>query len=129
MISIEQYYKSINGCYTKYKSVDKFDEILSYISDLTIKEDIDGSKEQLVDIIVALFPTWYAQRVRREMNSIRKKMNKVQICELCGQQTNSFEVHHIISPFDLGGNELENLQILCKKCHKQTFKAENINNN
>lgn len=46
-------------------------------------------------------------------------------CSLCGQDLGkSFEVDHIV-PFSLGGSTtIENLQGVCKKCHKQKTKVD-----
>lgn len=50
-------------------------------------------------------------------------------CRLCEEdlKNNSIpQVDHIIALVDGGSNEIQNLQILCKKCHELKTKIENV---
>ena len=54
---------------------------------------------------------------------IKKCNNQCAICK-CSKSENKFEVDHI-KPLSAGGtNHIDNLQLLCKACHKQKCKHE-----
>ena len=94
---------------------------------LVLERDSGDCPEDLVDeafeMLAVMFPVWWNRKVRNEMNTLRKSYRGMTIkCEKCGCETKDFEIHHIISPYNFGGNEFSNLQFLCKKCHKETFK-------
>lgn len=61
---------------------------------------------------------------RREFNRKRDVIidEKGRECEHCGGTTESgaesIEIHHIIPIEDGGGNEMDNLAVLCNRCHR-----------
>jgi len=48
-------------------------------------------------------------------------------CSVCGS-TSSLEIDHKIPSWNGGKNEIENLQILCLKCHREKTREEFQNN-
>jgi 5-methylcytosine-specific restriction endonuclease McrA len=89
-------------------------------------EELDefSYKEQMADVIAKTFPIWWEDKVRNEQDNLRKTVFQpfLNTCQKCGKTNCKTEIHHIISPKLLGGNEKSNLTILCKECHAKTFK-------
>lgn len=44
-------------------------------------------------------------------------------CDECGK-AGRFEVHHRIPVYQGGSNDVENLQILCRGCHIETYRPQ-----
>ena len=51
-------------------------------------------------------------------------ISRHQKCELCNYKSLSNEVHHI--DHDSRNNNIENLMLLCKRCHAIIHKSKNI---
>ena len=50
------------------------------------------------------------------MRNFKRKNNKL-TCNRCGKSEN-LEIHHIIPVAQWGGNDINNLMLLCQDCHK-----------
>jgi 5-methylcytosine-specific restriction endonuclease McrA len=61
--------------------------------------------------------SWNLYRRKRRPEVFARDIN---ICKYCGS-TESLEVDHIIPLARGGSNELDNLQILCKKCNRKKW--------
>ena len=112
-----------------YKTINLDDpELLEKIFKMVLGEDLDpfDISKQLVDCLVKTFPCWWETKVRNEQTNLRRYTLQPYLttCEKCGKTNCETELHHIISPYLLGGNEKENLLILCHDCHKETMKKE-----
>ena len=61
-------------------------------------------------------------KIRSEQTTIKKRMlkkQKIAHCEYCGNKTKEIlQIHHIEGIASGGGNDLDNLIILCPNCHK-----------
>ncbi len=47
------------------------------------------------------------------------RLTDIPRCFACGLNTKHLERHHLVTVQDAGTDELENLVLLCKKCHKK----------
>ena len=110
----------------KYKTLSDSITIADMVYLLTgkkIDNFIDNTAEYL-DILeeslsVAFYYFWQ-NKVRQEQYSImrnfKRKNNKL-TCNRCGKSEN-LEIHHIIPVAQWGGNDINNLMLLCQDCHK-----------
>ena len=79
--------------------------------------------------VVEMFPYWWRDHVRQEQKRIGRdiRQHHVLMCEKC-RKCIDIEIHHIISPIfraDIyGGNDPNNIQLLCHDCHKKTMNNE-----
>lgn len=70
------------------------------------------------------------KRSNRQVTSLTKKIvasNQKWKCRYCGQLLDfTYEIDHIVPLFKGGGNEITNLQALCRNCHaKKTLLFDN----
>lgn len=86
--------------------------------------------EDLMESCVCeMFPYWWRDHVRQEQKRIGRDIRKHHVlkCEKCGKE-GDIEMHHIIPPIfrcDMyGGNDHNNIQLLCHDCHKKTMNNE-----
>lgn len=112
-----------------YKTINPDDpELLEKIFKMVLGENLDplNISGQLADCLVKTFPCWWETKVRNEQANLRRYTLKPYLttCEKCGKTNCKTELHHVLSPYLLGGNEKENLLILCHDCHKETMKKE-----
>ena len=110
----------------KYKTLSDSITIADMVYLLTgkkIDNFIDNTAEYL-DILeeslsVAFYYFWQ-NKVRQEqysmMRNFKRKNNKL-TCNRCGKSEN-LEIHHIIPVAQWGGNDVNNLMLLCQDCHK-----------
>ena len=110
----------------KYKTLSDSITIADMVYLLTgkkIDNFIDNTAEYL-DILeeslsVAFYYFWQ-NKVRQEqysmMRNFKRKNNKL-TCNRCGKSEN-LEIHHIIPVAQWGGNDINNLMLLCQDCHK-----------
>lgn len=112
----------------KYETLDPNAPALETIFKLVLNEEFDSRDyvDQAIDALKETFRYWWENKVRNEQQQLRKKILKpyLNTCEKCGKINCQTELHHVVSPIFLGGNEKENLLILCKDCHKETMKRE-----
>ena len=112
----------------KYCSINPDSSALETIFKFVLNEDFDPimCEDQMMEALLKTFIYWWEHKVRNEQNQLRKSTLKplLTTCEKCGKTNCKTEIHHIVSPLNLGGNEKENLLILCKDCHKETMKRE-----
>lgn len=110
----------------KYKTLSDSITIADMVYLLTGKKNdnfIDNTAEYLdileESLLVAFYYFWQ-NKVRQEqysmMRNFKRKNNKL-TCNRCGKSEN-LEIHHIIPVAQWGGNDINNLKILCQDCHK-----------
>ena len=110
----------------KYKTLSDSITIADMVYLLTgkkIDNFIDNTAEYLdileESLLVAFYYFWQ-NKVRQEqysmMRNFKRKNNKL-TCNRCGKSEN-LEIHHIIPVAQWGGNDVNNLMLLCKDCHK-----------
>ena len=110
----------------KYKTLSDSITIADMVYLLTgkkIDNFIDNTAEYLdileESLLVAFYYFWQ-NKVRQEQYSImrnfKRKNNKL-TCNRCGKSEN-LEIHHIIPVAQWGGNDANNLMLLCQDCHK-----------
>lgn len=110
----------------KYKTLSDSITIADMVYLLTgkkIDNFIDNTAEYLdileESLLVAFYYFWQ-NKVRQEQYSImrnfKRKNNKL-TCNRCGKSEN-LEIHHIIPVAQWGGNDINNLMLLCQDCHK-----------
>ena len=110
----------------KYKTLSDSITIADMVYLLTgkkIDNFIDNTAEYLdileESLLVAFYYFWQ-NKVRQEQYSImrnfKRKNNKL-TCNRCGKSEN-LEIHHIIPVAQWGGNDVNNLMLLCQDCHK-----------
>jgi 5-methylcytosine-specific restriction protein A len=97
--------------------------------------NIDFKNESLSSLAIKMFGLFNTKsNIVKRMNI--KKSIKIELlneqdrkCKKCkiDIECPKYEVDHIIRLADGGSNEIDNLQILCKECHKAKTNAENIN--
>ena len=110
----------------KYKTLSDSITIADMVYLLTgkkIDNFIDNTAEYLdileESLLVAFYYFWQ-NKVRQEqysmMRNFKRKNNKL-TCNRCGKSEN-LEIHHIIPVAQWGGNDVNNLMLLCQDCHK-----------
>ena len=110
----------------KYKTLSDSITIANMVYLLTgkkIDNFIDNTAEYLdileESLLVAFYYFWQ-NKVRQEqysmMRNFKRKNNKL-TCNRCGKSEN-LEIHHIIPVAQWGGNDINNLMLLCQDCHK-----------
>lgn len=110
----------------KYKTLSDSITIADMVYLLTgkkIDNFIDNTAEYLdileESLLVAFYYFWQ-NKVRQEqysmMRNFKRKNNKL-TCNRCGKSEN-LEIHHIIPVAQWGGNDINNLMLLCQDCHK-----------
>lgn len=64
-------------------------------------------------------------RYGNEWDKLSKRLlSENQVCELCGDRSEL--VHHIVDRRKGGSDQLDNLMILCHKCHNQIHAREKL---
>ena len=110
----------------KYKTLPDSITIADMVYLLTgkkIDNFIDNTAEYLdileESLLVAFYYFWQ-NKVRQEqysmMRNFKRKNNKL-TCNRCGKSEN-LEIHHIIPVAQWGGNDVNNLMLLCQDCDK-----------
>jgi 5-methylcytosine-specific restriction protein A len=95
--------------------------------------NIDFKNESLTSLAIKMFGLFNTKsNINKRMNiknSIKKQLliQQENKCNKCDKECIKYEVDHIVRLADGGSNEIENLQILCKECHKNKTDSENIN--
>lgn len=92
-------------------------------------------EDLMEDCACVMFPHWWRDHVRQEQKQIGRNIHKKNlVCSECGSK-DGIELHHIIPPIfridAYGGNDPDNIQLLCHDCHKKTMNnkyREGINN-
>lgn len=81
-------------------------------------------------------PTQYPQKGTQNANKFRKRYLVIKRdglkCRMCGEEEPEvLTIDHVIRQSDGGENQIENMQILCRKCHDikdnciKVYKAKN----
>lgn len=95
-------------------------------------EDIDNFLDNLMICFKIMFPYYHKKKVREEESKLRKqfiKNHKTFTCAKCKRkfQASEIHLHHKTPVCKYGGNEKENIVLLCKKCHVELHKSLGLN--
>lgn len=111
--------------YTKesFTYEDAIKEVLGNRSEYFDLNEPDQCLDALYEAFHITFKAYHAKQVRTETTRIRNKFIKevgITYCDRCGKELigKECEFHHKTSVALYGGNEEDNLQIVCESCHK-----------